>query len=93
MVSSSTGFRWAGTRNNIAYYHSLNKCPLTTMPKQNTQPNAVHQREKHKQGIISLEEAASLVKDPTYSDTETIDSFDADIIRACTAVLDLEKNT
>jgi hypothetical protein len=62
------------------------------MPKRNPQENAAHQREKQKQGIISLEEAASLVEDPTYLDTETIDSFDTDI-GARAAVLDLSKNT
>ena len=73
-------------------YHSLNKCPLTTMPKQNTRANAAHQREKQKQGIVSLEEAVSLAEDSTYSGRETIDSLDADI-GAHAAVLDLSKNT
>ena len=88
MVSSGTGFGL----NNIAYYHSLNKCPLTTVPKQNTQANAAHQREKQKQRIVSPEEAVSLAEDPTYSDRETIDSLDADI-RAHATVLDLGKNS
>ena len=62
------------------------------MPKQNTQANAAHQREKQKHGIICQEEAASLAEDPAYSDTETIDSLDADV-GVCAAVLDLSKNT
>lgn len=62
------------------------------MPKRNTRANAAHQREKQKQGIVSLEEAVSLAEDPTYSDRETIDSLDADI-GARAAVLDLSKNT
>ena len=62
------------------------------MPKRNTRANAAHQREKQKQGIVSLEEAVSLAEDPTYSDRETIDSLDADI-GARAAVLDLSKYT
>ena len=62
------------------------------MPKRNLRGSAAHQREKQKQGVISLEEAALLVEDTTYLDTETIDSFDADV-KACAAILDVSKNT
>lgn len=64
------------------------------MPKRNARGNAAHQREDRKQGIISPEEAKALSEDPTYTDTEAVDSFDADSdVKARAAVLNLSRNT